>query len=80
MLLYCYIGAGYLMCIIIFVAVLGIVLYIDVGHCILGTCWLRGLGMLGMSCYVYVSTRHVRWDDARACVIMCVHRAGKSTI
>ena len=30
------------------VAVLGIVLYIDVGHCILGTCWMCGLGMLGM--------------------------------
>ena len=61
-------------------AVSGIVLYIYVGHCILGTCWLRGLGMLGMLCYGYVCTRHVRWDDARARVIMCVHRAGKSTI
>ena len=61
-------------------AVLGIVLYIDVGQCIIGHCiigWLRGLGM---SCYGYVCTRHVRWDDARARVIMCVHRAGKSTI
>ena len=34
----------------------------------------------GMLCYGYVCTRHVRWDDARAHVIMCVHRAGKSTI
>ena len=61
-------------------AVLGIVLYIDVGHCILGAGWLRGLGMLCMLCYGYVCTRHVRWDDARARVIMCVHRAGKSTM
>ena len=58
-------------------AVLGIVLYIDVGHCIIGTCWLRGLGML---CYGYVCMRHVRWDDARARIIIYVHRAGKSTI
>ena len=49
--------------------------YRDVGHLDQGTCWLRGLGV---SCYVYVCTRHVIWDDARGRVIVCVHRAGKS--
>ena len=31
-----------------YVAVSGIGLYIDVGHCILSIFWLRGRGMLGM--------------------------------
>ena len=52
-------------------------LYRAVGHLDLGAGWLRGLGML---CYVYVCTRHVIWDDARAasscvyiglCAAMC---------
>ena len=52
------------------VAVSGIVLYLDLGHRILSICWLRGLGMLGMRCYVYVCTRHARGDGTRACVII----------
>ena len=51
-------------------AVSGIVLYIDLGHRILSICWLRGLGMLGMRCYVYVCTRPARLGDTMARVII----------
>ena len=51
-------------------AVSGIVLYIDLGHRILSICWLRGLDMLGMRCYVYVCTRPARLDDTNARVII----------
>ena len=52
------------------VAVSGIVLYVDLGHRILSICWLRGLGMLGMRCYVYVCTRAARLGDTKAHVII----------
>ena len=51
-------------------SVSGIVLYIDLGHRILSICWLRGMGMLGMRCYVYVCTRPARLDNTKACVII----------
>ena len=56
--------------VIILVAVLGIVLYIDLGHRILSICWLCVLGMLGMRYYGYVCTRHARWDDTKGRVII----------